>query len=442
MANQLVTRSVHSLAKTWVAAKSAWNMALGAPGGRIVIPDRELDSQLSLVTDGLTFTQLRAKINSALQGEIGDGLELFQEMESKDGRIRAVANTRRLSLTGLDWEVVSAADVQEEMKDRKLADEAADFVRETFANMDSFEEGLEHLSTGIGPNLAVSELVWERNLLEGIADVWPWRLTPDRDTPGVIRVMTADNREGEIARAPKFVVHMPHGNDPFPFRKSLARPQAMIYLAKALAFADWKIFLEIFGMPTRIGTYQPGADAAQKRELVDMLKNVGTKAWGAFSSAVQLQLLESSSRGSAPYKEFIEHCAKETTILWLGGQLTTDTTGGTGTLAAGKVQDDVKDDLRNDDIKREGRTVRRQIIAPMCTYKFWRDDVPLPYFRRVKPETIDRTAEADLFAKAQQAGLKIGKKYAHERLGIPEPEEGDEVLTPSLDAFGEGLTEG
>jgi len=408
------------------------------PEGRILTTDPGLDGYVRTFTDGLTFEKLHSRINAAIRGDLANGLQLFEEMEARDGRLRSVSAVRRRSLTGLPWEVVSAADMMPDLQDRALADAAADFIRDQFNSLRSLRKALKHLAGGIGPNLAVLELVWERR--EGGADLidlvpaWSSRLRMRGGEPGLVRVVTIDNLIGWPAEGPKWVVHMPEGEDLFPLRRSTSRAQAMIYLAKALAMADWKVFCEVFGMPVRVGTYRSNASEHEKKQLVDMLKNLGTKAWGAFSEAVSLQLLESTSRGVSPYPGFIELCNRETAILWLGGNLLTDTTGGTGTFSAGVKQDEVKDDLRDEDIEAEGETVRRQIIGPMCAAEFWRDDVPLPYFRRNPPETIDRTAEATLIKAAQNAGLAIPRDWAYTRLGIPEPQEGDEVLEPS-DAF-------
>lgn len=134
-------------------------------------------------------------------------------------------------------------------------------------------------------------------------------------------------------------------------------------------------------------------------------------------------------------------CNRETGILWLGSNVTGETAGGLGTSGLATVKDEVKDDLRDEDIETEGETVRRQIIAPMCLYEFWRDDVPLPYFRRKKPETVDRQQEANLFLTAQKVGMRIATSFAHTRLAIPEPDDGEDVLEPT-DAFIAGVTEG
>ena len=439
--NSWLNQSVNSLARTVHTVRDAWRFAMRPPAGRIITPDPHVDL-LDFITDGLKLSQLRSRINSALGGELGEGRKLFAEMERKDTRLKSVAATRRMALTNLEWEVVSAAEVQEKIEDAQLAEEAAARIRESFGNLECFDEALEHLATGIGPNLAVLETVWEGMSLVDLSEVDGARLRMEPPEPGVVRIITRNDRKGIVAELPKFVVHMPHGRDLYPFRKSLSAPQSLIWLTKALAFADWKMFCTIFGMPTRIGTYRPGATTDEKKEMADMLANMGSKAWGAFSEGVNLQLVESSQRGTSPHKDFIEFCSRETSILWLGGHLTTDTTGGTGTLAAASVHNEVREDIRNDDIRRESRTIRRQIIAPMIAFAFPGKQVPLPHFRRIKPEVVDRVQEAQLMAAAQTIGVSVTKKHAHDRLGIPEPEPKDEILTPSLDAFGEGLNEG
>lgn len=423
----------------WGAAKSAWELGSRPPSGQVVVPDARLDSVLSAVSDNLNFSSLRSMLRAAVSGDLGRGLQLFDEMKQKDATLHSVAGTRQKALTGLDWEIVSAADV-EAVAERSRADEAAVFVRDRLARLATFDEAIEHLANAVGTNLAVVELVWEGLELIDLVGVHGWRLRMEPSEPGVIRVITSGNAVGVVATGPKWVVHIPDSASGFPLSRSIFHAQAFVYLIKMLALADWVVFCEIFGMPIRIAKYQPSATPDEKTELIDMMKNLGTKAFGVFSQAVTLEFVESSQRGTAPFKDLIEWCDRTQAKVFLGGHLTTDTTGGTGTLAAASVQDSVRDDLRDDDMKREARTIRRQLIAPMCAFRF-RRDVPLPYFRRIKPEVVDRVQEANLFAAGQRLGLKIGEDYAYERLGIQKPKGGEAVLDPP-DAFEAGVTEG
>ncbi len=431
------------LRSTFDAAKRAWQFGTCAPGGEVFKPGALLDGVRPSITKGIDLKRLKALSASMDEGNIADGLQLFEEMEQHDTHLRAVANTRRLSLTGLEWEIVSAADVLTNIKDRQVADEAADFVRESLTSLDTFPETLEHLSTAIGTNLAVTELVWDKCSLTKTNDVPSWRLSGDPQLPGAVRIVTESDHKGIVADPPKFIVHVPNGGRLYPLAKSTLRSQAFIWLVKILATVDWATFATIFGMPVRWAKYRNGASEDEKNELVKMMENMGRNAWAVFSEGVNLEIKESSQRGTAPYEALINWCDRKQTILMLGGNLTADTTGGTGTLAAGLVQDDVKDDLRDDDIRRESRTIRRQLISPMCAFAFPHVDVPLPFFRRVKPETVDRIQEANLFSIAtQQIGLPVGKQFIYDRLGIPKPEQDEPIVERNLGAFGEPLSDG
>ncbi len=423
------------------AAKHVANMAT-ASTGRVFIPSSVLDGFRQTVADRLDLRKLASLLRNADAGDLASGCKLFEEMEEKDAHLRSVAETRRLALTGLDWEVVSAADVYGDRVDKNAADEAADKVREALTELEYFDEALEHLSTGIGSNIAVAELVWQLPKIVDIVPIPSWRLRTDPREPGVIRVITEQNSDGVPADPIKFVVHHPHGASFFPFTQAIGRSQAFVYLAKQLAMIDWTTFCSIFGMPIRTGTYKATASQEEKDELARMMRNLGANAWGVFSEAIQFQVQESSQRGIQPYEALLNWCDRKQSILFLGGNLTTDTTGGTGTHAAGAVQNEVREDRRNNDIRRESRAVTRQIIAPLCAAMFPSREMPCPIFQRIKPEIVDRSQEADLLGKAQHAGMEIPLDWAHKRLGIPKAKDGEEILTPSLDAFGEAMREG
>jgi len=220
----------------------------------------------------------------------------------------------------------------------------------------------------------------------------------------------------------------------------ISEAQAWIWLIKKLALSDWATFCEIFGMPVRIGKHGPNASPEEKNQLKTMLAGMGSTAWAMVSQAVQLELAESSSRGIAPYEAILNFCNREISVLWLGGNLTSDTTGGTGTHAAASVQDEVREDLRDDDLQCEARTVRNQLIGPMVELRFPGRDAPLPVFRRRKPETIDRLREAQVMRAAQGAGVAIPRDWAYKRLDIPRPESAEDVLEPT-DAFVDAVRE-
>ena len=398
------------------------------PAGEIFRREPRLDAVRSYVTDTPTFAKLKRLLRAGDTGDLATTLALFEEMEEKDADTMCAASTRRLALTGLDWEVVSAAEMQESIADKTLANDAAEFVAESFTNLDDFDQALEHLAEAIGPNLAVVELVWEGNELAELVPIPAHRLTQRPSDSMDVRIVTAEEALGILPPPAKFVIHQPNARSGWIFKRCISRAQAFLWLVKHLAIADWVTFCEIFGMPARVGRYGASTTTEEKEALADMLENMGTQAWAMVSEAVQIEFKESSGRATAPYDGLINFCTRAITKVWLGGHLTVDTAQATGTYAAGAVQNEVREDIRDDDIRRESRTVRRQIVAPMCAFQYPGRDVPLPIFRRKKPEVEDLVKTADLFERGtQRLGLRVPVKWAHEKLGLPQAE-GDEPV--------------
>lgn len=404
--------------------------------GRLVLPRKE-DSLRDYPSAGLTPSRLAAILRDADAGAPAAAMQLYEEMEEKDAHLFAVANTRRLALTGLDWSVVSAADVREGV-DRPAADEAAVHCREVLARLDGFEEALQHLALAIGRNIAVAEIVWESSN-DGLR---PARIVPVDFTRIVFdefdhpRVLTEEAPRDGVALPPgKFIVHAPHSVSGHPQRGGLLRVTALVQLAKSLALKDWMIFAEIFGMPVRIGRYDPAAAPEEKRELIRMLETLGSHAVGVFSRAVDLQIVE-ANRGTMgpPYERLIEFLNREMSKAWLGQTLTTDISGQRGSLTAAQTHETVRQDLRADDVRKEGRTIRRDLLAPIVRLRFG-DAAPVPYFRRdlMKPTDAGRAA-AMLDAAINRLGLEVPTGWARQMLGIPAPTAGEDVIRPSRPA--------
>ena len=351
--------------------------------GRVVVPRAE-DSVRDYPGAGLTPSRLSGILREADDGSLDTAMQLFEEMEEKDAHLYCVANTRRLALTGLPWDVVSAATVREGV-DRASADEAAHYCSDVLHDLDSFEETLQHLSLAVGRNIAVSEIVWD--VVGG--ELRPIALAPVDFTRIVFdpldspRILTADEPRDGIEIAPhKFIVHTPHSVSGHPQRGGLLRVTAMVYLAKNLSLKDWMIYAEIFGMPVRIARYEPAASAEEKRELLHMLESLGSNAVGLFSRAVELQVID-SNRGAtgAPYERLIDFLNREMSKAWLGQTLTTDIAGQSGSVAASRVHDEVRQEILADDMRKEARTIRRDLLTPMARLRFGAE-VPVPYFVR------------------------------------------------------------
>ena len=223
------------------------------PEGRLVQPRAE-DVWRDYPSSGLTPSRLMSILREADLGSLSAAMQLFEDMEEKDPHLYAVASTRRLALTGLDWSVVSAAEVGDSVE-VSAADEAAVYAREALGAVETFDETLQHLSLALGRNLAVAELVWEAIGGElQLVDLVPVDFTRlVFDDLGAIRILTKAEPFDGIGLVPnKFIVHTPQSPGGHASRGGLLRVTAMAYLAKNLAIKDWMMFDEVFGMHVSI----------------------------------------------------------------------------------------------------------------------------------------------------------------------------------------------
>ena len=436
-----------SIAKSFHSARQhVGEFLLGAPQGVRYEFSAQLDGVLDDLVKDVTPKKVRAILDRAADGRIEDALLLFEQMEETDERLGSVTETRRMELTHLDWDIVSAWDKDPGSVNEGEAEMTANWARRALQRL-KLDEALEHLAHAVGTNLAALELVWEGSRLVDLAPVPTWRLTMDTQESLDVRLITEDDRLGELPRPTKLVVHVPVSSQKPPVCKARFRKMINVWLIKRIALGDWATFVELFGMPMRIGKY----DAANARESMKkafraMLAKMGSRGWAMISKSTEIELIESSQRGTSPHQAMIEYCDRAMTIAMLGGNLGTDTTGGTGTFAAAEVQDDQQNIRRDGDIRAEGCMVRDQILRPMVRYRFG-PGAPVPYFDRKKPEARDRIKEGAAIKAAQAVGIAVGEDYARERMEIPKPEKGGEgkeaegILEP-LDAFEAGITEG
>jgi len=413
----------------------AVDVVMGAasyPSQRVVTRfNRQYDTKSSYLTDAVTFDQLGTYVKAGDDGDPTTAIELVEEMIAKDDRLQSVANTRRLALTGADWSIEPGGDAPE---DEVAARYCEDTLRATgpvdgVDNSVGFDLALEHLSEAIGPNLAGVETLWKGSRPAGFLCLGASRFAQELSRTPRLLIVTNDNPSGELPEADKFILHTPRSNGGRPFKSTLGRATAKLWLIKAGAMADWAAFCELFGIPMRVGRYPRDASGAERDLLKAGLRDLGSDGAAIFPDGWELQLIESASRTGQPFETLADSINKAFSILWLGATLTTDTTGGTGTFAAARIHEDVRNDILYDDARKESVTVGGQLLRPMTRYRFPGQRVAVPRFVRDLAEPKDTAALAATISTAvNDLGLKVGADWAYETLGIERPADGAELL--------------
>ena len=396
--------------------------------GRLVRYTRT-DSQRAHVTDSPTAAKFVSLLNNVDSGSTYAMHQLHEEMVAKDAHLQGVWNTRVNAIAALDWEIVPA---QVSDKDQKLADDAADFVRQTLESLESFEDTLVHLLASIATGVAITELVWKELRLVDLTDVPFDRIEQDLNT-GRFTVETPKFQDGiPVVDNGKFITRLPKKSASKGFRITLTRAQAWLYLIKHFVLADWAGFSERFGMPIPVVYCDDEIEPDVKDEIDTMLSNLAANGYARLPNGATLNLME-ANRSSQPYKELLEMIDRKTSILYLGQNLTTELPAG-GSYAAANVHNNVRADILLSDLKAEAHSLKFGLFAPICALRYPNRTVPLPSFRRILIESRNVESERLNLEQAKTAwefGLPIGEDDLYDMLGITKPVGDIPVVRPS-----------
>ena len=111
------------------------------------------DKYSSYPSDGLTPEKLARIFKEADSGDLFRQMELFEEMESKDTHLFSQLQTRKLAVTGLDWEVQPFS---QEQTDQQIAA----FVEEQLKELDGFSDNIMDILDAIGKGISFQEIEW------------------------------------------------------------------------------------------------------------------------------------------------------------------------------------------------------------------------------------------------------------------------------------------
>lgn len=384
------------------------------------------DRYSSYPSAGLDPRRLARIFREADEGDILRQAELFEEMEEKDPHLYSLLQTRKNAVLGLDYSVLPYS---EDPKDL----EVADFITEAIDHILGFEEALLDLLDAIGKGFAVTEIMWEVSDGRVWAKELRWvpqkRFTYPWDS-NELKLITDDRPNGVEIPPNKFVLHRYKARSGHPSRQGVLRVVAWMYLFKNYTLKDWVAFAEVFGMPLRLGKYDPGASAEDRENLLKAVVQLGSDAAGIISRNTDIEFIEvKGTGGAAVYQALANFCNTEMSKAVLGQTLTTEV-GQIGSYAASKTHSEVRQDLLEADCKALTETLRRDLIRPLVLFNFG-PGVELPWIKFHYEPPEDLVSQSKTYTTlVRDLGLPIAAEHVYEKFGIPKPEEGQTLLTP------------
>lgn len=395
---------------------------------------------------GLTPARLASIMVRAEQGDLPPQIDLADDMEERDTHLYAELGKRRGAISSLEWSIEppEGASAAEE----SLADQVRDWLDMLRVTASEGVGGmavlLRTMTDAILKGYSAQEMVWDYEPDGSGRKVFVPRLTwqPQRwftlsadrrrfllrsqamteGTPDLPAVM------GEELQPLAWLMHVHPARNGYLARMSLARVLFWPYLFKNYAVRDLAEFLEIYGLPLRLGKYPVGASDEEKRRLLQAVTQIGHNAAGIIPQSMALEFEAAAAGTEVPFAAMWDRmdAAESKAIL---GQTLTASEGQHGTQALGQVHNEVRLEIREDDARCIAESFTRQVIQPMVALNVAGFDprrLPRLVFDTGEPEDLELYASA--LPKLATAGLKIPVKWTQQKLRIPEPDEGEEVL--------------
>ena len=415
---------------------ASWVRGLVSPDGRPIQPQKMLTEQATGSTahirnpyddislDDLNPLTLRAALIDARAGNQQAYIQIADNMERGDTNYFAALQVRKLAVSHLDYAIQPVDESPEELR---IADDvrAAVFTPE-FGQV--FFDAMDALSK----NFSVCEIMWDTSEKQWRPIGYKYRKPSwffwDHETLSELKL---DNGtyDGEQLVPYKYLIHTPKIFSGHPLAGGLARIAAIHYMLKGFAIKNWVAFMEVFGMPIRVGKYDRSAGEKDKKDLRRAVIDIGSDAAAIIPKEMEIEFVRPTGSGFAGsdqlFLDFCEWSDRKVTQAVLGQTLTADQGGS-------YAQSETKNRVRVDLLEADGRSL---------SYSIWnqiiRAYVDLNYGRRRRYPTFFLNTEtpedlrtlATILPVVVDRGLPVAYDTIYDRLGIDPPKEGQKVLT-------------
>ncbi len=379
-------------------------------------------------SSGLSPEKAAQILLQAEQGDLISQCELAEDLEEKDGHLYAELDKRKRALLSVDWYLEPPRDASEaEKQDTKI-------VQAMLEDLNVMPTLLKDMADAILKGFSMHELKWQR---EG--STWfvespeyrdpSWFIThPDRRNELRLRDST---HEGAELWPFGWLKHEHKAKSGYLSRAGLVRQLVWPFIFKNYSVRDLAEFLEIYGLPLRIGKYPSGANDGEKRALLQAVMSIGHNAGGIMPKGMEMDFHSAANGQAEPFELMMSWGEKTMSKVILGGTLTSQADGKSSTNALGNVHNEVREELRDSDLEQLATSLSRDLIYPMyalnCKSFKNRRRYPKFVFDIKKPE--DLQALAAPLKSLVELGLRVPEKWVHEKGRIPEAAEGEAVLT-------------
>lgn len=202
------------------------------------------------------------------------------------------------------------------------------------------------------------------------------------------------------------------------FDYGLLLKAAPFAIYKRGGFGDYAQWIELFGMPQRVGKYST-YDPEGRKLLEEAFEKAGSAPWLVIPKESEVETKESASGSGTSYDEFRKACNEEILITILGQTLTT-IQGDKGARSLGEVHMEVESSKHDSDIRFVEKVLNERFVPILEARGFSIKGGRFIFPQRAESLSVDEIVKlSDI--------IPIPTSYIFEKYGIPQAKDGEEV---------------
>lgn len=377
-------------------------------------------------TVGLTPERLNRLLTDAEQGNLTAQADLFSDMEEKDTHIFSEMDKRKKGLNGLEWNVNPPKNAT--AQEKKIAEEVTEWIDD----IKDFEMFLFDAMDGVGHGYSCQEIEWHQMgslwLPKSFEHINPRNFMTPYNQPNELRINDG-SPDGVDFLDFGWFIHRHKAKSGYIARSGLHRILSWPFLFKNYGIRDVMEFLEIYGLPIRVGKYPSGATDEEKMTLLRAVMMIGRNAGGAIPQGMSIDFESAATGDTDNHMALIKWCEQSQSKAIVGGTLLSQADGKTSTNAQSKTHEVQFDKLVKSDAKQLSRSITDSLISHMMRLNYPNvTEDRYPAFAFDTSDIEDMESFSNSLDKLVPLGFRIPRAWAHKKLGIPEPADDDEPV--------------
>lgn len=387
--------------------------------------------------DGLTPAKLLRILKASRNGDIALQSSLFSEMEERDPSILGDMTKRKNAVISRELQIElpqgatrqetsCAAFFEEYIEYLDLADHLLHALEGIGHGFSAFEFEAWGVINGVRAPLGLRPCPnqWFRLKVQTglMADAWHMDRTDLRLLDG--------SAYGAELQPFGWWVHVHRALAGGLHRAGLFRVIAWLFLYKHFSLRDFAEFLEIYGIPPRLGKFDPNnITTRDKAVLYQALQSLGHDAAGIVPNTMQIELLEAAAGQTDGHERMFNLCNAEFAKAILGKDPQNKGGMGGGNAAQEMVNNEVREDINIGDCKQIANSFTNDVLWPIASLNFGITELRrCPRLKFNTTRSADREALGRSFESMLKVGIGIGRDWAYQQAQIPIPKEGEPLL--------------